>query len=293
MIIKKVGTHNGTFHADDVIAFVILDELFGPLELIRTRDPELLTSCDIVFDVGGGKYDHHTNDKEYRDNGIPYAAAGLIWREFGEALLEKKGVQTSYVMKIHKYIDEKYIQGLDAVDNGVRFNREIVVPDIPGEIHRFNPKWNLKEDENHKFYEAVQFGKTSLLNLIQDQISKVAAISIIEEAYQNRSQKEVLFLERHCPWHSALLEIDTNKEVLFVIYNDHRKGFLIQVVPIHENTFEARKDLPKEWAGKGTDELNSLIGIDDAIFAHPARFIAGARSKKSILKMASIAIESK
>lgn len=37
-------------------------------------------------------------------------------------------------------------------------------------------------------------------------------------------------------------------------------------------------------------ELNEVIGIDDAIFCHPARFIAGAGSFVSILKMADIAV---
>jgi uncharacterized UPF0160 family protein len=291
MNIKRVGTHDGTFHADDVIAFVILNELYGPLELIRTRDEEKLSSCDLVFDVGGGKYDHHTNDKEYRGSGIPYAAAGLIWREFGVALLEKQGAPSPYVKKIHKYIDDQYIQGLDAIDNGVRFTREIIVPELPSEIHRFNPKWNLNEDENEQFYKATEFGRLSLMNLIKDQISKVAAIRLIEEAYLERTKKQLLVLDQSCPWQSALLEIDTNKEVQFVIYNDHRKGYLIQVVPVHGNTFEARKDLPQEWAGKSAEELNEIIGISDAIFAHPARFIAGAKSKDSIMKMAAIAVD--
>ncbi|KAA0550031.1 MYG1 family protein [Bacillus sp. BGMRC 2118] len=291
MSIKKVGTHNGTFHADDVIAFVILDELYGPLELIRTRDKELLDTCDLVFDVGGGKYDHHTTDKEYRVNNIPFAAAGLVWRDFGKVLLQKKGVTSDYINKVFAYIDEKYIQGLDAVDNGVRFKREMIIPELPTEIHRFNPKWNLQEDEQEQFRKAVEFGRISFLNVIKDQMAKVASIHVIEKAYADRTQKEILYLEQHCPWHSALLEVDAKSEVQFVIYKDHRKGYLIQVVPLHENTFEARKDLPEEWAGKEEEELNQIIGISDAIFAHPARFIAGAKSKDSILKMAEIALK--
>lgn len=291
MNIKKVGTHNGTFHADDVLAYVILDELYGPLELVRSRDKELLATCDLVFDVGGGKYDHHTNDKEYRENNIPYAAAGLVWRDFGKLLLKKKGIVEAYIEKVFTYIDEQYIQGLDAVDNGVRFTREVIVPELPSDIHRFNPKWNANENEQEQFDKAVEFARTSFLNVIKDQNSKVAAISVIEKAYGDRSQREILFLEQHCPWHSALLEVDQKEEVLFVIYKDHRKGYLIQVVPVHENTFEARKDLPEEWAGKEEEELNKIIGIDDAIFAHPARFIAGAKSKESILKMAKLALE--
>ncbi|MFD1737258.1 MYG1 family protein [Bacillus salitolerans] len=290
MQIKKVGTHNGTFHADDVVAYIILEELFGPLQLVRSRNEEELLTCDLVFDVGGGKYDHHTNNKEYRENGMPYAAAGLIWRDFGKELLIRKGVPPHAVDNLFFYLDEQYMQGLDAVDNGVRFNREVLVPELPSDIHRFNPRWDKEEDENEQFFKAVTFARTSFLNLIEEQKSVIAAEQLIKEAYLNRQQKEILFLKTHCPWLQALLKIDTTKEVQFVIYQDIRKGYLIQVVPLHQNTFEARKDLPKEWAGLRAEELNELIGIKDAIFAHPARFIAGAKTKESILKMAQLAI---
>lgn len=81
--IKKVATHDGRFHADEVMATAILKEIFD-IELTRTRNPELLEQQDLIFDVGNGEFDHHQLEKEYRDNGIPYAAAGLIWRKFGK-----------------------------------------------------------------------------------------------------------------------------------------------------------------------------------------------------------------
>lgn len=48
----NVGTHNGTFHADEVLACTILDMLYGPISLVRTRDTTLLEECDVVVDVG-------------------------------------------------------------------------------------------------------------------------------------------------------------------------------------------------------------------------------------------------
>ncbi len=285
-----MGTHSGTFHADEIIAFVILDELFESLELVRTRNDELLSTCDLVFDVGGGTYDHHTNDKEYRENGIPYAAAGLVWRDFGQALLAKKGFPEHSIEKVFLHIDKQYMQGLDAIDNGVRFNREIIVPDLTTDLHRFNPKWNKDQHETEQFYKAVEYAKTSFLLLIEDQLAKIAAKGLIHDSYLNREKKEILLLDQHCPWHQALLEIDVTEEVLFVIYKDPRKGYLIQSVPINGNTFESRKDLPLDWAGKSSEELNEILDIKDAIFAHPARFIAGAKSKDSIMKMADKAI---
>ena len=64
---KKIGTHNGNFHCDEVLACFMLRQLpeYKDAEIIRTRDPALLDQCDIVVDVGGvydpnkDRYDHH------------------------------------------------------------------------------------------------------------------------------------------------------------------------------------------------------------------------------------------
>ncbi len=37
----------------------------------------------IVFDIGRGQYDHHQRDSRVRENGVPYAAFGLLWEKFG------------------------------------------------------------------------------------------------------------------------------------------------------------------------------------------------------------------
>lgn len=67
MTVKKLGTHNGTFHCDEILALSMLRKLpeYQDAELIRSRDESLLSTCDIVFDVGGEfdanrhRYDHH------------------------------------------------------------------------------------------------------------------------------------------------------------------------------------------------------------------------------------------
>ncbi len=76
---------------------------------------------------------------------------------------------------------------------------------------------------------------------------------------------------------------------MYVIY-PKEEGFYIQTVREYGEVRRDRKSLPKEWAGKREEELNSVIGIKDAIFCHSSRFIAKAGSFESILKMADIAI---
>ena len=64
---KRIGTHNGTFHCDEALACFMLKQLpeYQRAEIVRTRDPELLAKCDIIVDVGGvynpdtHRYDHH------------------------------------------------------------------------------------------------------------------------------------------------------------------------------------------------------------------------------------------
>ena len=83
----KVATHPGNFHADDVFAIAALELVHGPLEVVRTRDPERQAAADLRVDVGGrsdpaaGDFDHHQKGGAgTRENGIPYASFGLVWR---------------------------------------------------------------------------------------------------------------------------------------------------------------------------------------------------------------------
>ncbi len=55
-----VLTHSGTFHADEVLATVILEKVLGDITVCRTfKVPEQLANDSIVYDIGFGKYDHH------------------------------------------------------------------------------------------------------------------------------------------------------------------------------------------------------------------------------------------
>lgn len=76
-------THGGKFHADDVFSAALL--LYLNPEIVITRGNRVPEDFDgIVFDIGRGRYDHHQKDSRVRENGVPYAAFGLLWEELGE-----------------------------------------------------------------------------------------------------------------------------------------------------------------------------------------------------------------
>lgn len=272
------------------MATAILKEVFD-IEVIRTRDTKVLDKLDILYDVGGGEFDHHGPDKVYREDGIPFAASGLVWNKFGKQVLKNKNSKliADKVEDIFQYIDRKLIEGIDALDNGIWIDTtEIPLMNISSIISGFNPNWKSDKDENEAFNEAVQVASSVLKNTIENKLSVVKARDYVINAYENRNTKELLILNKYCPYGETLRDIDKNNEVIFVIY-PRKDSYAIQTV--RDDDKEDKKKLPKDWAGKMDAELVSVTGIKDAIFCHTGRFIAVAGSLDGIMKMAKLAID--
>ncbi|MDF2522526.1 MAG: metal-dependent hydrolase [Clostridiales bacterium] len=273
------------------MATAILKQIYD-LEVKRTRDQKVLKELDIVYDVGGGEFDHHDIEKVYRESGTPFAACGLIWRTFGREVIRSKesALSNSEVDSIFHFIDSTLIEGIDAIDNGLK-TAEVTIPtaNITSIISGFNPTWDSEMPEDKAFFDAVDFAVSILENALEQKISVLRARSNVEEAYVHRPVRQVIVLDTYCPWGNTLQQVDKKKEVLFVVY-PNREGYAITTVRKGKGTMEARKDLPKAWAGKRDMELGEIIGVEDAVFCHPARFIAGARTLTSIMKMADKAV---
>jgi uncharacterized UPF0160 family protein len=272
------------------MATTILKEVFE-VELIRTRDSTVLDKLDIVYDVGGGQFDHHGAEKVYREDGIPYASSGLIWNKFGKQILKSKSpsLKEEEIKSIHQYIDRNLIEGIDALDNGVWIDTtEIPLMNISAIISGFNPNWKSDKDENEAFNEAVQITSSILSNTLNNRLSVLKAKDIVSLAYEKRKTKELLIFNKYCPYGESLRDIDKNNEVLFVIY-PRKDSYAMQTVRKEDR--EDKKKLPKPWAGKRDEELAEVTGVKDAIFCHTGRFIAAAGSLEGIMKMARIAID--
>ncbi|XP_042505471.1 MYG1 protein C694.04c-like [Macadamia integrifolia] len=98
---KRVGTHNGTFHCDEALGcFLIrLSDKFAGAEIVRTRDPEVLDTLDVVLDVGGvydsgrDRYDHHQRGfGEVLGHGFTakLSSAGLVYKHYGKEIIAKE-----------------------------------------------------------------------------------------------------------------------------------------------------------------------------------------------------------
>ncbi len=288
---KTVAVHNGTFHADDVLAVAILRLLYPKIKIIRTRDPEKFNKADFRVDVGRrynpktGDFDHHQNEfNKKRKNGIPYASAGLVWKHFGMKFVNSK--------EGFNYIDGKIIQILDAEDNGVQtYSTEIVHPYTLGNvIVSFNPNWQRRDSNKDKLFEkATLFTKNLLKREIDFANGMTKADKIIKDTI-SKSNGKYLVLDHVMPWKKIVIN---NSNIKFVLHQQSDGDWFASAVPVKENSFENRKLFPKKWAGLAGKELAQITGVEDSIFCHKNLFAAGAKSKEGAIKLVEMALKEK
>lgn len=253
--VEKAFTHGGRFHADDVFSAALLTILNPELQIERGfQVPEDYDG--IVFDIGFGAFDHHQADKEIRENGIPYAAFGLLWREFGTELLSEEQV---------KRFDEKFVQPIDLSDNTGEKN------DISDMISSFNPSWSEKLDGDLCFHKAKEFAVQILMRKFQYYKDEEKADEIVEEAMKN-ADGEILILPQFVPWKNKVV----GTSIQFVVFQSMRGGFNAQAVPKTEESPELLVPFPESWRGKSGNELQLESGIDDLTFCHASGFLIAA-----------------
>ena len=98
-------THSGTFHADEIMASVILLNKFGDMNIYRTN--KVTNEKAFVYDVGFGKFDHHAIDFDLtRNNGIKYATGRYICFLDADDLWDKDKIerQVDFMKRKHCWL---------------------------------------------------------------------------------------------------------------------------------------------------------------------------------------------
>lgn len=271
-------THGGKFHADDVFSAALLKMTYPGIKIIR-----VFTVPDdfegIVFDIGFGKFDHHQKDAKIRENGVPYAAFGLLWREFGESIIAA-GCPPEQTAREAARFDERFIQPLDEDDNTGCGNQ------MAGAISTFNPSWDSDESTDQCFDEAVEFASVVLQKRLSSIMSINRAKTLVESALMEAKDK-IVILPRFAPWRMILLQSDAE----FVIYPSQRGGFSAQAIPKDSETKELRCAFPDKWAGLPADELPLISGIKTLTFCHKSCFLISADSMEDTVASCRLAME--
>eukprot|EP00357_Protocruzia_adherens_P033293 CAMPEP_0115010472 /NCGR_PEP_ID=MMETSP0216-20121206/23340_1 /TAXON_ID=223996 /ORGANISM="Protocruzia adherens, Strain Boccale" /LENGTH=335 /DNA_ID=CAMNT_0002378701 /DNA_START=12 /DNA_END=1015 /DNA_ORIENTATION=+ len=317
----SIGTHNGAFHCDEVLACVMLRHTaqFSDCPIVRTRDPEVLAGCTIVVDVGGVyepqnlRFDHHQRGfTEVFGNGFntKLSSAGLVYKHFGQEVLSTitgLGQESPQLQTIYKKIYDVFIESVDAIDNGVEVTPEGVKPnykvrtDLASRVKRCNPSWT-EENPNYDDYfaKAMEIAQEELFSIVKGLANdwlpaKDIVVRTIENRFAVDPSGEILKLERFCPWvehlHATEKEMNIVGLIKFVLYEDRNGSWRVQGVNPEGQTFGLRVGLREPWRGVRDEELSKLSGIEGAIFVHAAGFIGGAKTYEGALQLAQITLK--
>ncbi|XP_059393175.1 UPF0160 protein MYG1, mitochondrial [Carassius carassius] len=316
----KIGTHNGTFHCDEVLACFLLRQLpeYKEAEILRSRDASLLKQCDVVVDVGGEydpsqqRYDHHQRSFVDSFHSLcpekcwvtKLSSAGLIYLHFGRRVLEQLTQLKPDEPQLEVLYDkmyESFVEEVDAVDNGIsQCDGEVrytISTTLSARVSHLNPRWNsTHQDTEEGFHKALALVGAEFTDRL-DYFMKawLPAREIVQHAVQNRYQVDpsgeiVLLAQGGCPWKEHLFvlekELKVDVPIKFVLYSDQNGHWRVQCVPAGLNTFQNRLSLLEEWRGVRDEALSELSGIPGCIFVHASGFIGGNRTQEGALEMA-------
>lgn len=293
----RIVTHSGGFHADDVFGVATLQLLLAgnEIEVIRTRDPEIIRSGDYVLDVGfvydesKNRFDHHQEGKAgRRENEIPYASFGLIWKKFGVNIVGSK--------ELAQRVDERLVQPIDAYDNGFPLFTPVHPTAIPFLIQDvlgfFEPAWKESKTHDEAFLEAVAFAQKIIQRCIVFGQEELDVENKVHEIYDRSVNKKLIVFEEGFIIDRVLVALMLGKraEPLFFVRQHENKTWQVVSVVNPPLFYDNRKLLPKSWAGKRDDELAKITGVPDAFFCHDERFMAVTKTKEGAIKLAELAL---
>lgn len=274
-------THSGKFHADDVFSAALL--LYLNPEITITRGNQVPENYEgLVFDIGRGQYDHHQKDSRIRDNGVPYAAFGLLWEKLGPEILGEE---------LALKFDESFVQPLDINDNTGEKNELATL------IGNFNPGWDSKSNNDEAFFQAVSVAGMILENKFERYLGNERADKRVEEVLTEHAASlasgdtpaentNILILPEFIPCQKRLSE--TN--IAFVIFPSNRGGYCIQPQK-KEYSMNYKCSFPAEWLGLENEELEQVTGLQSAGFCHKGGFLMTVGMLEDAVKACRISME--
>ncbi|MBB64044.1 MAG: hypothetical protein CMO81_03175 [Waddliaceae bacterium] len=278
-ISRSVATHDGTFHADEVSAcsLLLIFDLVDRDKIIRTRDMDLIDSCEFVCDVGGIfdedslRFDHH--QVEYTGE---LSSAGMILQFLRrtERLNEDE----------YRFLYNTLIKGVDAHDNGK-------APIVEGYysfsnvISNFTPvNYDCEpEEQDIAFMEAVDFVVGHLRRMLNRFHYNVSCRELVSQAM--RESDQCLVFDKALPWLENFFSLDGESHPAnFLISPSGQHWKLRGIPPSYDKRMQVRVPLPESWAGLLGDELKEITGIEGAIFCHKGRFISVWQNKEDAMQ---------
>jgi uncharacterized UPF0160 family protein len=283
MQLRSLGTHDGSFHSDEVTAcaLLLLFNLVDRDRVHRTRDAKRLDNCEFVCDVGGiydpakKRFDHHQND--YQGT---MSSAGMIL-----LYLKDQGIIEPHM---YDHYNKSLFIGIDAHDNGLA-KWEPGTTTFSQVISNFMPiEYEVDVAEMNKaFFQAVDFAYGHLDRMRKRHMYTLQCKSIVKKKMAESTT--ALIFDESLPWMDNFFELGGESHpAQFVIMPSGPHWKLRGIPPSMNERMKVRTPLPENWGGLREEELRKVSGIPGAIFCHKGRFISIWETKEDALKALAI-----
>lgn len=323
---RHLGTHDGTFHCDEVLAIWMLKQLpeYHVAEITRTRDPEKLEMCEVVVDVGGvfdsnlHRYDHHQRSFDATFNSLlpskkwttKLSSAGLVWVYFGERVIShilRTGLDDDITKVLYDKMYENFVEEVDAIDNGIEQSdgkqRYAITTNLSARVKHLNAAWN---DPNHDEMAGFEAAMKMVGGEFESRVKYYQEVwwparELVQKAIKGRKKvyktgEIISFKQAGCPWKDHLFDLEEKLKVdvpiKYVLFADtEHDTWRNQCVPVEPHTFTNRLPFPEEWRGLRDEELSKATGIPDCVFVHANGFCGGNKTYKGALEMCKKSLE--
>lgn len=276
---RSFGTHDGSFHADEVTACALLlfFDLIDRAKVFRSRDPEVLARCEFVCDVGGlydrstKRFDHH--QAEYKGH---LSSAGMVLLY----LREEKILSPDF----YDFFQKSLFAGIDAHDNGMA-RLEPGVTTFSQVVSNFLPiEYEVSNAEMERaFFEAVSFVKGHLERMAKRHTYTLQCKEAVHKAMEKKGG--ALFFDASLPWLENFFELGGERHPAQFVLMPSSGGWKLRgIPPTLQERMKVRLPFPDAWAGLQNSELEKVTGIPGAIFCHKGRFISIWKTKEGALQ---------
>lgn len=265
-----VGTHDGGFHADDVLAFALIRVFHdADARIVRTRDLERLAELDIVIDVGAAyqpealRFDHH--QASYSG---PLSSAGLVlaW------LIESGSVSD----ELGETLRHDIVEYVDDVDTG----RRAPAARVPC-FARIVDTFVQGADRGPRGFEAAYLRAADMAQGIVEGIRAehtrhVAArrAVVAEMAAAVSEGRTWLEFDDYVPWKGPYFENGGATHPTRFVVLPADESWRVICITVDRSSFENKRSLPEEWSGLTDADLARVVGVESARFCHKNRFLA-------------------
>lgn len=261
----QVVTHDGIFHADELLACAALSIAYGRdnVSIIRTRDNKVLEIATQnkdtwVIDVGNSydpsllNFDHHMRDFNLTNSfGNKLSSFGMVV----EALLG-----LNFFTEVKESL-LKFSNKVDMLDNGTAKAEDLFFLSVLN---------SYSENEVINFYSALEVAMSYLRSLMNQWKEEATINERLEKAIQIR-RNGIVASEEYIPVDERLNALE---DVRLVVYKSKAGVFNIQSVNVGETKdFSVRCPTPEAWRGLRDDELIRASGGLPLTFCHVGGFL--------------------